>query len=47
MVWVLDYLNFMYSETIQHNFEAFRVWVGKSLYIFVTKAEDVEVNVLQ
>lgn len=41
-----DYMNYIYSEVIKHKFEAFRVWMGPSLYIFITKPDDVEVYML-
>lgn len=41
---ISDYLNFLYSETIRNQFEAFRVWIGLNLFVFLTKPEDVEVT---
>lgn len=38
------YLTFLHAETIRSKFEAFRVWVGSTLYVFITKAEDMDVR---
>lgn len=39
-----DYLQNMVHYVKKYNFQAFRAWIGPSLYVVITDPKDVEVS---